>query len=118
MDGRLSRRIDVQKDSQTQTVKCMKVCICVFGCVRACVLDTRFKSTCQPRLSDYCKQFLYTYKRYGLQNLLLNVFIGLAVFVMVKWVPCRGPEQRESGKTVLYPLIIINILMSNIITHY
>jgi hypothetical protein len=28
---------------------------------------------------------------------------------------CRGPEQRESGKTVLYPLIIIIILISYIV---
>ncbi len=29
-----------------------------------------------------------------------------AVF-LVKWVPGRGQDQRESGKTELYPLIII-----------
>jgi hypothetical protein len=34
---------------------------------------------------------------------------------LVKWVTGRGPEQRESGKTVLYPLIIIIILISYII---
>ncbi len=34
---------------------------------------------------------------------------------MVNWVPGRGPEQRESCKTVLYPLIIIVILISYII---
>jgi hypothetical protein len=34
---------------------------------------------------------------------------------LVKKVPGRGPEQRESGKTVLYLLIIIIILISYII---
>ena len=37
------------------------------------------------------------------------------IFFLVKWVPGWGPEQRESGKTVLYLLIIITILISNII---
>jgi len=35
---------------------------------------------------------------------------------LVKQVLGRGPEQRESGKTVLYPLIIIIILISYIIS--
>jgi hypothetical protein len=38
--------------------------------------------------------------------------IGSIFFV--KWVPGQGPEQRESGNTVLYPLIII-ILISYIV---
>jgi hypothetical protein len=37
---------------------------------------------------------------------------------LVKWVPGRGPVQRESGKTVLYPLIIIILLFSYIIIYY
>ncbi len=32
-------------------------------------------------------------------------------FFLVKWVPGRGPEQRESIKTVLYLLIIIIIII-------
>ncbi len=32
-------------------------------------------------------------------------------FFLVKWVPGWGSEQRESGKTVLYPLIIIIIIL-------
>ncbi len=36
-------------------------------------------------------------------------------FFLVKQVPGRGTEQRESGKTVLYPLIIIITLISYII---
>ncbi len=32
-----------------------------------------------------------------------------------KRVPGRGPEQRESGKTVLYLLMVIIILISYII---
>jgi len=39
---------------------------------------------------------------------------ALLVF-LVKLVPGRGPEQRESGKTVLYLLIINIILISYII---
>ena len=41
-------------------------------------------------------------------------------FLGVKRVPGRGPEQRESGKTVLYALIIIIIilLISYIIYYY
>jgi hypothetical protein len=35
--------------------------------------------------------------------------------ILVKQVPGWGPEQRESGKTVLYLLIIIIILISDII---
>ncbi len=34
---------------------------------------------------------------------------------LVKRVPGRGPEQRESDKTVLYPLIVVIILISYII---
>jgi hypothetical protein len=42
----------------------------------------------------------------------------LPKFFFDKHVPGRGPEQRESGKTVLYPLIIINILISYFLIHY
>jgi hypothetical protein len=34
---------------------------------------------------------------------------------LVKWVPGWGPEQRENVKTVLYKLIIIFVLISDII---
>jgi hypothetical protein len=37
------------------------------------------------------------------------------VTFLVKRVPGRGPAQRESGKTVLYWLIVIIILISYII---
>ncbi len=37
---------------------------------------------------------------------------------LVKQVPGRGPEQRESGKTVLYLLIVIIILIIYIIIYY
>jgi hypothetical protein len=36
---------------------------------------------------------------------------------LVKQIPGHGLEQRESGKTVLYPLIIISILISYIIIY-
>jgi len=36
-------------------------------------------------------------------------------YFFVKRVPGQGPEQRESGKTVLYLLIVIIILISYII---
>jgi hypothetical protein len=36
-------------------------------------------------------------------------------FFLVKRVPSRGMGQRESGKTVLYPLIIIFTLISYIV---
>ncbi len=39
------------------------------------------------------------------------------MFFLVKRVPGRGPEQRESEKTVLY-LQIITILISYIIIYY
>ncbi len=39
------------------------------------------------------------------------------MFFLVKRVPGRGPEQRESDKAVLYPQIII-ILISYIIIYY
>ncbi len=39
------------------------------------------------------------------------------LFFLVKRVPGRGPEQRESEKTVLY-LRIITILVSYIIIYY
>jgi hypothetical protein len=35
-------------------------------------------------------------------------------FFLVKRIPGQGPEQRESGKTVFYPLIVIIILISYI----
>jgi hypothetical protein len=44
-------------------------------------------------------------------------FVSSSAF-LVKRVEGRGPEQRESGKTVLYPLIIIVILITNIIIYY
>ncbi len=37
------------------------------------------------------------------------------VFFLVKRVPGQGPEQRESGKTVIYRIIVIIKLISNII---
>jgi hypothetical protein len=40
------------------------------------------------------------------ENYASGVFLYYVCF-LVKWIPGRGPEQRESGKTVLYPLIII-----------
>ncbi len=39
------------------------------------------------------------------------------IFFLVKWVPDRGPEQRESEKTVLNLQIII-ILISYIIIYF
>jgi hypothetical protein len=36
---------------------------------------------------------------------------------LVKWVPDRGPEQRESIKTVLYLLIIIIIIIIILISY-
>ncbi len=43
----------------------------------------------------------------------------LLYFFLVKQVPGRGPEQRESGKNVLYVLIIIIIvLISYTIKYY
>jgi hypothetical protein len=39
----------------------------------------------------------------------------MAIVFLVKRVPGRGPEQRESGETVLYLLIVIIILISYII---
>ena len=39
----------------------------------------------------------------------------LMFFFLVKRVPGRGPEHRESDKTVLYLLIVIIILISYII---
>jgi hypothetical protein len=39
-------------------------------------------------------------------------------FFLVRRVPVGGPEQRESDKTVLYPLIEIIILISYIIIYY
>jgi hypothetical protein len=39
-------------------------------------------------------------------------------FFLVKWVPGWGPEQRESGKTVLYPVMINIILISYIFIYY
>jgi hypothetical protein len=44
-----------------------------------------------------------------------NRFIYLFFYFLVKWVPGQGPEQRETGKTVLYLLIVIIILISYII---
>jgi hypothetical protein len=41
--------------------------------------------------------------------------IQIANVFLVKQVPAKGPEQRESGKTVLYLLIIIIMLISYII---
>ncbi len=43
-----------------------------------------------------------------------NIFL-LSVNILLKQVPGRGPEQRESIKTVLYRLIISTILISCII---
>ncbi len=40
-------------------------------------------------------------------------------FFLVKKVPGHGQEQRESGKTVLYTLIIIIIIsISHLIIYY
>ncbi len=39
----------------------------------------------------------------------------IIIIFLVKWVPNRGPEQRESSKTVLYMLNIVIILISNIL---
>jgi hypothetical protein len=43
---------------------------------------------------------------------------GLVSVLLVKQVLGRGPEQRESGKTVLYLLIIIIVLIGYIIIYY
>jgi len=43
--------------------------------------------------------------------------INKQIFVLVKQVPGRGPEQRESNKAVLFPQIFI-ILISYIILYY
>ena len=37
---------------------------------------------------------------------------------LVMLVPGRGPEQRESGKTVLYLQMIIIIIIGYIIVYY
>jgi hypothetical protein len=39
-------------------------------------------------------------------------------FFLVKQVPGQGPEQREFGKTVIYPLIIITLINYIIIYYY
>ncbi len=43
--------------------------------------------------------------------------INKQIFVLVKQVRGRGPEQREPNKAVLFPLIII-ILITYIIIYY
>ncbi len=44
--------------------------------------------------------------------------ISTDVCFLVNWVPGWGPEQRESGKTVLYVLIIIFTSIGYIIMIY
>jgi len=42
-----------------------------------------------------------------LRKIMQVVFFFTMFVFLVKWVSGRGLEQRESGKTVLYVLIII-----------
>jgi hypothetical protein len=44
--------------------------------------------------------------------IIFKLSVTIAKFFLVKRVPCQGPEQRESGNTVLYLLIVIIILIS------
>ncbi len=69
-------------------------------------------------LHQYCKQpqkkrkeACYELRQQQAHKQTLAIyFCALDIYgFLVKRVPCRGPEQRESYKTVLYPLIVIII---------
>jgi hypothetical protein len=105
---------------------CVSVCVCV--CVSVCVHVCWTLGLSQSISLGYlifANNFCTLTKGYGLHQ--VYKFIAKCIYSLGcffrgrgggKQVPGRDPEQRESGKTVLYPLIIIYILMSYIIIYY